>query len=340
MIEQPDNSQVQQVRDPHWDGADLKAFGNVVPLHGPLVEKLSNGKVAELKPFADGFIANLKNVTWFYQMPVYMSGYVCAAATCFAQTRLDWEKDIIGSPPDWQELFFKEQKQFWANMTVWANKYRTGAPGDHPTPWQIGHQMAQFAFWLSGNIDAPPGNIGAGYKSILSSIIIQVWMSFEAFASDLWTEALNLAPGTLASQYLKDKGGATLSLADFQARRLDPGERVGDAVARRFVKLQRFEGMRIAYTDVFGVDAAKIFDKYPDLLPMSKLRHLFAHRGGFVDEKFRDEMKNIPALNGYAVGDEVKLTFTQVRACWKVAVDAAAELFDLVDGKVATILGR
>jgi hypothetical protein len=39
-----------------------------------------------------------------------------------------------------------------------------------------------------------------------------------------------------------------------------------------------------------------------------KTRHLFAHRGGMVDRKFRDEMKDFPEFESLVIGERLRLT--------------------------------
>jgi hypothetical protein len=178
-----------------------------------------------------------------------------------------------------------------------------------------------------GNI-APLINDGGnslltGFQAILIAQINGVWSAFETLAGDLWEAALNAHPNKLAD--LRGSPNRIIKAAGVRSS-ASPSEEAGDgrkaslilsemhkysrgtfnlsgvmgSILRTRFKFSTLEGIRAAYSSAFNPDThpqridTSLADKSLDSL--SKVRNLFAHRSGIVDDKFLEEAQGLPSI--------------------------------------------
>jgi hypothetical protein len=97
------------------------------------------------------------------------------------------------------------------------------------------------------------------------------------------------------------------------------------------VGFQKFENVKTAYDLVFASDWIKIFDSRPNLTTVEIIRHLFAHRNGFVDQTFISRARNLPLLQNVELNKQLLVDGNLAASCVDACVTAAVELLRFVD---------
>jgi hypothetical protein len=186
-----------------------------------------------------------------------------------------------------------------------------------------------------------------GMQGMFYSAVIASWTAFESLATDLWVNSLNHRPKSLGMSALKaqrrksdddesnvDNLGAisvdVLAKYDFDLR-----ERIGYYLWREQVfKFNNLSSIRSAYKAAFGKQAKEWFndEKFDKDLPtVEALRHVLAHRGGIIDDRFLDRVKSKPHLSHLVKDQKIVLDGDAAAKSAEVAFVCGFTLADHVD---------
>jgi hypothetical protein len=94
---------------------------------------------------------------------------------------------------------------------------------------------------------------------------------------------------------------------------------------------RRRSGIRAAYSQAFKSELDHAFDAVPYIAVAEKVRHLFAHRGGLIDQKFRDEMDRFDESKEMMIGERLRLTGDVAGTLIAACVECGVELLTGVD---------
>lgn len=164
-----------------------------------------------------------------------------------------------------------------------------------------------------------------GLQTLLQSALSRAWCAFEILCKDVWINALNKCPIQLAVSVWKNKkqgsdwdGIDVDVLAKFG---FDLSNNMGLILGQR-TSFTGVDKIRAAYKSAFGSTAVvNIFDE-PKLVKVEKMRHLFQHRAGIIDEKYQSS-------SGEAC---------QVGELRELTVDEVDEYIKLIAGKGCKLL--
>ena len=73
------------------------------------------------------------------------------------------------------------------------------------------------------------------------------------------------------------------------------------------------------------------FDDSSKVYQAEQIRHLIAHRGGVVDGKFKEKMKDVQEFQGAEIGEYLELSGPFVKANLEACVRCAMNIFRFVD---------
>jgi hypothetical protein len=310
------------------------------------VTKLTNGSVVQFKPIADALLVNHAKMISLYRFPFDAAAWSFVTGLCNAQMRVDLGVQILVEPPfetDTVQLK-KRQEALGAAFKTWAEAPSRKGIGLDQFIKSSGLTLVEACFRISQTLQKPPRSIETGYQVLLSSVLVIAWTAFEAFARDLWIEAVNRAPDPLANNVVNSRPRRrdqerSISYRKLAAAHFDLSKTMGIHLERaNRVTFLHFTGLKNAYVSAFKEPARELFARYPALHEMAELRHLFVHTNGAVDSKFLSKVSSAPALKGLAVGEQVPLTGKMVRDYVDQSLRCAGEIFELVDREVAAYL--
>jgi transcription elongation factor Elf1 len=190
--------------------------------------------------------------------------------------------------------------------------------------------------------------IYTGTRAAMASVLLSAWTAFESLATDIWLTAVNKGPKQFAENVIKKpskdtrgdgmvpQGGQekSFSLSDLQQHNYDLREAMGDLLKeRKKVDFQAIENIKRAYLSTFSNGVEKIFEgsDYLKLKLLESVRNLYAHRGGIIDQKFLDEVKEIPGLAALQKDSEFPIDGAFCIDCVVATVDRARALIAFVD---------
>jgi hypothetical protein len=194
-----------------------------------------------------------------------------------------------------------------------------------------------------------------GGHAVLSSILLGAYTVFDSLSSDLWLAAVNARPRTLARDAL-EKGDTAEDGADgpkpepsvpfsmLLDNDFNLSAQMGTVLKKRKrVSFESLEGIKKAYLAAFRTPGDKtkrpsngmtqLFGKHhADIRVLEAMRNLISHRGGRVDQKFRDEVRPYSEeLYAVSVGAELPLDGARVAKYAEAAIRFSADLLTLVD---------
>jgi hypothetical protein len=142
-------------------------------------------------------------------------------------------------------------------------------------------------------------SLSGGVRVLLLSCVVTAWTTFESLASDLWVQLVSSRTATLGRQvashvaknsrdYGRDKSEPVVHLRDLSRHDFDIRPCLGEILAAKF-DFTKLSGIRRAYQALFPNDT-QIRDalKVKDLQLLQGYRHSIVHKGGIVDDRFRE----------------------------------------------------
>lgn len=168
-----------------------------------------------------------------------------------------------------------------------------------------------------------------GMDSIFAAMISGVYAAFETFAADLWIALVNCEP-RLALAWARKNKSKSLTFAEIAGENFDLTQNMGTILTRcGKVNFQTLDSVRANYVELFGEDATACLEPFREILVVSKVRHLLAHRGGQIDAKFLSEVGEDPSFTALGVGDYIRFDGGTVRSYIDICILRAAALLKL-----------
>lgn len=181
-------------------------------------------------------------------------------------------------------------------------------------------------------------------ESMLASMATGAWTTFEIFAGDLWENAVNVHPQTLASLYSKNAKPnlgqvKQLPMSFLERHKYDVKDKMGTILKEYHCNFQKLDGIRAAYQLAFP-DSCKVSTKdfwdNTDIKSLSTIRNVIVHCGGVVDQDFLDRCGNDPRLAHYDRGHQLALDGELVCGLLSGLVGFVVSLVESVDGWIVS----
>jgi hypothetical protein len=138
------------------------------------------------------------------------------------------------------------------------------------------------------------------FQALARAAVAQSWTGFECVAADAWVAALNADPrlgqsALVAPAPAEMPEGLTnksISIGLLGKYRFDLRRSMGTVLRDKF-HFGKVEGIKKAYAAAFGKKAPVLgaFDDR-DLLRLEATRHLVVHRGGIIDDDYRNATRS------------------------------------------------
>lgn len=266
---------------------------------------------AEYKEAAKPFVASFERLRFLFEMPIqliYQAG-MSMLVSCIARYRCGI------NPQDESRDGETEVRQ--AIVTAVAEMV---ANYDSEKSFNVGYTM------LDHFLEVPqtPNPARESIEAVQAALVMSAYAAFETLAADLWITAVNrrhqLARNWLEKNPDRQLPGNVIAGYGFNL------ERVMGTILRDTKKItfESLDDIMKTYKDSFKIDVDSIFDPVEDLIKAEKTRHLFAHRGGLVDQKFKSQMSRYPEYAAALIGERLRLTgpvtASHVGACCKSGI--------------------
>ena len=291
-------------------------------------EMLSAPLTRELIPIAEAFKANMmRNRSLAALLPeiAYWTRLDAKLEEC-ARYRLGRSIDLPGRvrgqlPPD--EKFSKE---YLKTKSEWFENSPKEKEAFTSQVWQDGGDL------IKSYANLQKDYIGEGIEALMSSMLLELWASLEAFLTNTWVAAVNMMPNPLASNILgQDKSFPVQSLKDAS---FDVSKIMGTLMIRHNkVNMNSISGIKAAYAGAFlDQNPSEIFENYdPDVSNLEAIRNLFSHRSGIVDSKFINRIEKSSEILSPTIGKRLKINGDIVSFYTGRCVNFASDVFIFTD---------
>jgi hypothetical protein len=146
-----------------------------------------------------------------------------------------------------------------------------------------------------------------GVEAMLAAMVMGAYAAFETLAADLWVAAVNCHP-TLATNWLEKNQDKQIPGSVLAGYGFNTSGCMGTVLHdTKKVTFESLFDVKKHYALAFKGAVDDVFDHIDDLRMAEKTRHLFAHRGGLIDQKFKEQMKDYPEYAGATVGERLRL---------------------------------
>jgi hypothetical protein len=235
--------------------------------------------VPEFKKVASTFITSMDRIIFLFELPIqliFWSGHLVRIAMTVRHRR---GLDPNDSKEDMQADFVEQSQALYRELEPPLERvFRTGKD------------------ILTAMIDGeePVGPASEGVEAAFAAMTTSAYAALETLAADLWIEAVNQHPNLARNWFEKNPDrqvpGSVLAGYGFNA-----SNSMGTILHEtRRVTFESWGDVRRAHYHAFKGELESAFEPWQPIYRAEKTRHLFAHRGGLVDRKFRDEMKDFP----------------------------------------------
>ncbi len=283
-------------------------------------------KSADLKGVASALERNVARLRAVASYPFLLIGVTSAVESVKVKTCLD----VLGKPefgdsdaPKRDEL----QKRFHELM-----RQRPQMSPDDPRNYVA-------SAYILDNVLKEPGPIRVAFDAILASLLMNTWTAFESCVTDLWTKAVDLSPKVPVANFIKAQAKnqeKSVLLSVLLERDFDLTQCMGSYLKEsRKAEFESLKSIQDQYGKAFGNDAERVFD-CAQLRTLERVRNLFAHRGGLVDQKFlRETRDEQAALGTLTEGQPLELEMQTVRLLVGVGVERALMVLQFIDNWLA-----
>lgn len=212
--------------------------------------------------------------------------------------------------------------------------------------------------------------LSVGMEAILHAAILGAFTAFESCATDLWIKAVDLRPSTLAynvvmldttasvrredkkpvdsaKQKKQPRSGVkqqepTIKFTSLANHNFNVSLRMGHFLKEEGrVSFSSLWGIKTAYYDAFrtpgdddhrtAAPLASFFDSaYPELKALEAIRNLLAHRGGIVDQQFREEVEGQASLYALSLGEMIPVDGVMVQNYLRAVIQVSVFLLNFV----------
>lgn len=169
-----------------------------------------------------------------------------------------------------------------------------------------------------------------GIEAVMASMVMASYAAFETLAADLWIAAVN-RHHALATNWIEKNSERQLPANVIAGYQYDIASRMGTILHdTKKVTFESLNDIRTAYNQTFKAELNGAFEPIGDLIKAEKTRHLFAHRGGFIDQKFKSDTNEFPEYASIKIGDRLRLTgpvtSSHVVACVKCGIELLKQM--------------
>ena len=172
--------------------------------------------------------------------------------------------------------------------------------------------------------------------ALLTSITLESWLFFEAFASDLWVAGVDNWTPPIAARMSANRQWEKSDTKAASALRISANAHTHRGSFWREIGMVSFESLRLIkqfFGIAFGSDAEKLFDSTEAgyIRALSAFRNCIAHRAGKVDLKFKEDTQRFPEFNSLNLGDAILLDGDIVKRLRNAAAEMGLALLSHVD---------
>ncbi len=177
----------------------------------------------------------------------------------------------------------------------------------------------------------------ASMDAMLTSITLESWLFFEAFASDLWVCAVDNWTPSIAARMLANQRWEKSETKASSAMQISSNAKTHPGSFWRELGMVSFDKLRLIklfFGTAFGADAEKLFDSVDGgyIHALSAFRNCIAHRAGRIDQKFKDDTQRFPEFDGLNVGEKIVLDGDIVKRLRNTGAQIGIALINHVDG--------
>ena len=264
---------------------------------------------AEYKGIAKSFSVNLDRLTSFAELPLQL---------IYWSARLSVVKHIARyrcgvSPEDGS----KDAEPNIRGAIIAVYDEIVATKGAYP----LDFSATALGNFLGDRTAAGIGPACEGIEAVLAAMVMASYAAFETLAADLWIAAVN-RHHALATNWIGRNSERQLPVNIIAGYGYNVSQSMGTILRdTKKVSFKSLGDIRSAYKQAFNGEIDGVFDPVDDLVKAEKTRHLFAHRGGLIDQKFKADMKDFPEYMDMMVGERVRLigpvAKSHVTACAK-----------------------
>jgi hypothetical protein len=272
---------------------------------------LIDGRFSEVRA---SFVSSFDRIAALYDLPiqlVYWSAHI-ARSGLQARARLGWspEENVVDSDPQFIPIALQIMRETAAG------------PAE---VWEFGARYMSL-------VSASEGKwVADGIEAALAAMVTSGYAGLETLAADLWVEAAN-QNADVASNWIKENADRHVPLNVLAGYNYSVADKMGTVLRNtRKVTFESWGDIRKAYKHAFKGDVDEAFEPWRPLYLAEKTRHLFAHRGGMIDRKFADEMKEHFPSEQLEVGRRLRLTGPIVRDHLNACVTTGSKLMMTVN---------
>jgi len=249
----------------------------------------------EYKEIAESFSASLNRLMSFFELPLQLIYWSSRVAVVKQKARyrcgVSPEDDSRDHDPPIKQMFlnvFEEATKAGGNELKFSAGVLAGLLGDQSGP------------------GIPPAR--EGVEAVLAAMVMASYAAFETLAADLWVAALNRHT-VLADNWADKKKDKQITMKDMSGYGWNLSKSAGTLLRQsKRISFESLNDIRQAYSQAFKGEHDRVFEECPELIIAEKTRHLFAHRGGLMDQKFIEQMKGNPQYASAAAGERLRLT--------------------------------
>jgi hypothetical protein len=191
--------------------------------------------------------------------------------------------------------------------------------------------------YIESFLNVTPG-MQVSMEALMSSVVVESWMTFETLSADLWFTALDHGPAkwrirTLRKANKFKKNDPEEKPSTIRTDELpDPSEALGS-----FLKGDdkvSFKKMRLIiswYKTTFGNEMKNLFNEHPYIVALSAVRNAIIHKAGIADKKYIDAVGTFPELNRVGESNPISLDGKIVRNLRNAAINLGTNLLLYID---------
>jgi hypothetical protein len=231
------------------------------------------------------------------------------------------------------EMTFEE----WMNFTV-TPEQRTHIESQIKSHEVTGARSmdAGIEFGIRWTEHFTKGNPGmhASMKALFTSIVLESWLFFEGFVSDLWAAGVDGGGKSISNRVLnysqwekpEEAYGSEQALKSRFNAKTHPGSFMREAGKVTFTKLRKTKQF---FAAAFGEECGKVFDG--EIVLLSAYRNCFMHSAGVVDAGFQKNMARYAEFRTLPLNNPLVLDGALVWRLRQAAIETGVALLNHID---------
>lgn len=305
------------VHDGKWDVLEAGEFDLT---YGDLGWRVTT---PEFQPHAQVFASSFDRIRFLHDLPIQLIAWADHVAKCRLMTRQTFGVELTDGSKDQDPAFRLSHSGLYQSMI-----------GDVPD-WR-----AFGARELEGMLDWEDKNnkdnqVAPGVQALFAAMVMGAYVALENLAGDLWVAAVDKRDA-LATNWRK--GNNIKQFPDaFLGSGYNLSSKMGTLIRQnKMVSFTSWNDIKQAYSSAFAGALDSAFVPSGPIYLAEKTRHLFAHRSGLVDDKFRQETEAYPEYQGLVSGERLRLTGSVVKVRVEACLQCGANLLKGADQWVRT----